>query len=302
MANVLGSLSTGLLVQQALDQVFTLRPELRNISISFTNDLGSPVAKFNETVTTRLISIPAVNDFGTGAVDTADTDVPITLNQFKEVQYSFTPQEYSKTDRNLIAERAQPMAIAIADHMVAALAGLWLNANYTNKTTKASAWDYDHLVDMRTALNSRGATPIRRSYVCNPTVYGSLLKDATIIDASKNPSGASSIPTGILNNVAGFEYITEFTNFPGNSENLVAVAMSPDACALAMRVPRDPRELLPGVQFPGRMALVTNPENGMTVMVNEWIDPSTLKANTRLVWMYGVAKAKTANLQRIVTA
>ena len=37
-------------------------------------------------------------------------------------------------------------------------------------------------------------------------------------------------------------------------------------------------------------------------MVNEWIDPATLKANIRLIFMYGVAKGNGVNGQILKTA
>ena len=60
-----------------------------------------------------LVPIPAPKI----AMD-ALTDVSVTLNNFKQVRYDFTPQQYSGTNRDLIAEAAEPMAVAIANYMV----------------------------------------------------------------------------------------------------------------------------------------------------------------------------------------
>src|SRR5438445_6689625 len=136
MANVVGTLASSVIVQKALDLVFTKRPMLNSISL----DLSAEQVKFNQSVYSRIFSVPAVNNFGTGAVDRADTDVPVLISNFKEVHAAFTPQEYSGTDRNLSEESAEPIAVAIANHLVDAVAALWIAANFTNSTIQLSGW------------------------------------------------------------------------------------------------------------------------------------------------------------------
>src|SRR5580765_8000488 len=103
----LGTIGSSLIIQRALDLVFTKRPVLNSITL----DLSSDAALYNQAIKSRTFSVPTVNDFGTGATDRNDTDVSVTLNRFKEVHHAFTPQQYSGTNRNLVEESAEPIAV-----------------------------------------------------------------------------------------------------------------------------------------------------------------------------------------------
>ena len=296
MPNVLGTLSSALILQRALELVFTKRPILNRISL----DLQPEAVKWNQEVQSRIFSIPPVNDFGTGAQDRADTDVPVTIDKFKEVHHKFTIQELSSTDRNLVDESAEPLAVAIGNHMVDAIAALWVVANFANETTQATAGvNYATLVALRKALTGRGA-PDDRFVAANADVYEKWLNDATIIAWLNNQNNGGAIMTGVLPNVAGFNGIFEYPALPGTG-NMTAFAGSKDTTVMATRVPKDPRELLPNAPFPGNMAVVSV-ANGFSVMATEWIDPSTLDANVRMIWMYGVAKGNGNNGQILKSA
>ena len=295
MANALGTLSSAVIIQRALELVYTRRPMLRAIC----TDLSDEVVDYGQTINTRLRGIATVNDFGTGATDRADTNVAVTMNRFKEVHHAFTAVELSSTKRDLVTESAQPLAIAIANHMVDAVGALWLAANYTNATTETIAnHDYATLTGVRKALSGRGIHEPWH-YVANADAYEKFITDPTIIDASKNP-GQDVIASANLRGVAGFEGIYEYPAMI-NTGNLVGVAFHPDAAVLATRVPRNPETILPGAKFPGTLGVVTEPTTGLSVMVNEWIG-TDLTANVRLVWMYGVAVGNAAALQRVITA
>ncbi len=305
MPNTLGTLATALIVQRALELVFTMRPALRLIALDVVDrETGSPVAYFGQNVITRNFGAAVVGDFGAGVGTRTDLDISITLDKFKQVYHAFTPQEYSGTSRNLVEESAEPLAIAIGNHMVDAIAALWTVGNYTNSTTAGAGWDYDHLVDVRKALNTQGTPDLRRYYICNSDVYASLLTDPRIVAAFNNANNQGAITSGMLPNVAGFT-IAEYPACP-TTGNLVAFAGYYATAIMACRVPRDPREVLPNAMFPGNIGIVTEPRSGLSVMVNEWIEPDTLNVNTRIVWMYGVApgnenaNGKTGN--RIISA
>lgn len=303
MANTLGTLAGSLILQRALDLVYTVRPLLRTLALDLRDlDSGSSEAKFNQQIITRTRGVPAVNDFGTGAVDTADVDVPVTLSRFKEVHYAFTPVQYSSTDRDLIDEHAEPMAVALANHVVDAIAANWTAANFTSAPTiKAAGWDYEHLTAVRQVLQERGVPMTqRRFYVGGASVYRSLLNDTLIVTALNNPNNANAIRDGRLPQVAGLG-LDEYPALPAVG-NLVAFSGTPDSVIYAQRVPRNPNELMPGTSFPGNIGVITNPTTGFSVMVTQWIDPSTLIANNRLIWMYGTAVGNANNGQRIVSA
>jgi len=303
MPNVSGTLAGSLILQRALALVFTTRPVLRSMALDFRDlDSGSSESKWNQTVISRTRGIPAVNDFGTGAVDTADLDVPVTINRFKEVRYSFTPVQYSATDRDLIDEHAEPMAVALGNHIIDAVAANWTAANFTRPATvKAAGWDYEHLTSVRQTLIEAGVPEgFQKFYVGNASVYRAFLNDTLIVAGLNNPANGLAIQNGRLPVVAGFG-IQEYPSLPA-AGNLVGFAGTPDSVVYASRVPKSPEEVLPGAKFPGLLSVITEPRTGFSVMVNQWIDAETLNANTRLVWMYGTAVGNANNGQRIVSA
>lgn len=303
--NTLGTLATGLVVQEALALVFTKRPMLNAITFDTRDLQGSPVAKYNQTITTRTLGLPTVQNFGGAASATADVDVNVTINNFKELAYTFTPIEYSSTDRNLIAERAEPMAIALANYFVDTIAALWTAANFplaAQKTTVAAAWGYvNTILVLRKAMNQRGIQDPRRFFVYNSDVEASLLGDQLIVSALNNPDNGGAIASGRLPQVGGFG-LDDYPDLPANGINLIGFAGTPQSTVLATRVVRDPRELIPNLPYPGNMGLVTEPRTGLTVMVLEYIDQATLNLTSKLVFMHGQAVGDSKKGQLLVSA
>lgn len=314
MANQLGTLATATIVQEALALVFAKRPVLNRISLGFTDKNGSPIAQFNQAVITRTLGIPTVQNAGAAATDRADADVSVTLNQYKQLRYDFTPQQYSGTNRDLVREAAEPMAVALANFMVDQIATLVTVANFPNRTgadavannatnnlTKVGAgWDYTHLVAQRAVINKAGVPNFKRFYCGNSDVYASFLNDQRIVAWLYNQSNAEAIKMGELPEVAGFG-IEEYPNLPANGSNLVGFCGSPDALVYAARVPRDPREVIPGLPIPGNVGVVTEPRTGLSVQVVEYVDLSTLNVTAKLLWMYGIAVGNPNNLQLIAS-
>lgn len=302
MANSLGTLNSAIIIQRALELVFTKRPLLKNISLGFKNLDGSVSgAKLGQEVLARIKTIPTVGDFGDGPTAATTTDVPVTLDQEKEIHHEFTREEYNGTDRQLVDEAAEPMAVALANHMVDAIAALWVDANFSNNTTVASAWTYTNtLVVLRKALQSRGAPEDGRFFVANSDVYAALLTDPVVVAALNNPANGNAIQTGKLPMVAGLA-IDEYPSLP-SADNLIGFAGTPDSTVYAARAHKDPREILPNAPFPGNFGIVTEPKTGLSIAVTEWIDAATLNANVRLSWIYGVAKGNANNGQILNSA
>jgi hypothetical protein len=313
--NTLGTLATATIVQEALALVFTIRPVLKQISMGFTDQNGSPIAAFNQAVITRTLGLPTVQNAGAAASARSDTDVSVTLNNFKQVRYDFTAQEYSGTNRDLVRESAMPMATAIANYIVDQVAALWTignfpvrtgadavaNASTITKTVKAAGWDYTHLTDVRGTLNKSGVPQFSRFYVGNSDVYGSMLTDLRIVGWLNNQDNQSAIKLGRLPEVAGFG-LAEYPNLSGIAGgNLVGFAGSADSTVYAHRVPKDPREVIAGLPVPGNVGIVTEPKTGLSVMVVEYIDLSTLTVTTKLMWMNGVAVGNPNNGQLITS-
>lgn len=311
MANTLGTLASALIVQRALALTFTKRPLLKRFSLDLT---GGEVAKLGQVVTSRIKTVPTVTDFSQTPTDVNLTDVNVTIDKFKQVYVQFTPQQLASTDRDLVEEQAEPMAVAIANYLVDDAATLFSDANYpdpgngipSGKTVCTVAnTAYSTLVAIRKALVKRGVPEgFKKFGMVNSDVYEKLLNDPLCNRAAKvTEMGNDPISTGELTaagGIAGFEAISEFPGLP-TTDNMLGAFGSPDAVVLASRIPRDPRSVLPGVNVPFNLGTVTDPGSGFTVMVQEWIG-TDLAANVRLCFMHGRAKGNPNNLQRQVSA
>ena len=304
MANAPGTLSSALILQTALDLVFTKRPILNRIS----HNLSATPILLNQQVITRIYSVPTVQNFPSAATDVVTTDVPVVCDQFKQVRHRFTQAELAATDRNLVEEAAEPIAVAIGNHLVDAIAGLWTPANFPHnadavisRETVEPAGDtgYHTANRLRKILSTRGA-PDNRFMAVNGDVYEAMLNDPLCNRAQKvTETGQDPLTTGVLPGVAGFYGIFEYPNIP-SANNLIGFAGSKDSIALAAGVPRNPQEVLPNAAVPGSIGMVTNKQTGFSVMAVEWIEMAELAANVMLVFLYGAAKGNNNNGQRLV--
>jgi hypothetical protein len=132
----------------------------------------------------------------------------------------------------------------------------------------------------------------------NAGTYAAFLKDELIVAADKN-ARSQAINTGVISAVAGFDIF----EYPAiiSTNTLIGFAGLKDSAVLAMRAPSNPQDIS-DAPYAGKLTYVTGPESGITVMVNEWIDQSTLAVNVRLIWLYGVAVGNATNGQRMVSA
>lgn len=295
MSSNLGQLSGALILQKALALTFTHRPLLKMISKGF-RELDGKVdnALLNQSVVSRIKSVQSVQPFGTGAQDVTDTDVAVTLSAQKEVHVAFTSAQYNATDRDLIEEAAQPIAVALANHIVDSVATLWkTGAGFFSSTTNKlipSANTYAGLViQLMEMMDNLGIPQDGRFAVLNSTLNGALLTDPLIVAALNNPSNGDAIAKGRLPEVSGIM----FDKYPSLgdpfAQNRVAFAGTPDSTVFVARAPKNPTEVLPGTPFPGLIDYIEDPITGFRVMVNQWIDPVTLIINNRIVWLEGFA-------------
>jgi len=291
MSNTLGTLSSSLILQEALSLVFTKRPMLSMIS----KDLAPQNAKLNQQIITRVHSIPAVGNFPNGIQNKVDTDVPVTLDQFKHVGYEFTATELNSTDRNLVREAAEPLAVAMANQLVDSVAALWQSA--TNYVLDATP-DYETLVKLRKHFIDNGVQGDRWLAV-NAATYASLLQDP-LCNRYYKSGGNDPIAEGELAGVAGFSRIFEYPATP-TANDMIGFAGTKESVILASRIPRDPREVLPNAPANGNIEVITDPTTGFSVLAVESIDVNTLSAKVFMTWIYGVATGRNVAGCRLVS-
>jgi hypothetical protein len=285
-SNSLGTLVGNIISQRTLALVYSKRPLLKGILTDFS-DTG---ARLNQVVYTRKIGIPSMTNFGAGASDSSDSDLQATLDQFKQVQFAFTPSEYLATQRDLVKEHSEALAVGLGNGLVDAVAAL-ITAAFTNKSTLASAsFDYTTLIDHNSKMNAAGVPDVGRFGWVNSDIAQSMRNDEVVMaNFNRNAGNAYAHWT----NLEGFEDIWEYPALPGNTINLTGFFAQRNALLLASRVSIDTNNLT-DAGYPGRISTVMDPVSGLSVISNQWVVQDTLTINDRLILLYGAARGDVA--------
>lgn len=298
MANALGTLSSSLILSEALALAVKVHPALTSV----TTDFSAEPARKSQSIITRTMGKPTVNNFGSAATDSADTDVTVTLSNFKEVRYKFTAAEVASTDRNLIRERAMPMALAIGDYLASLVATqLTTAADFTTEVVEALAdVDYQTLTAAREGLTGTLEAPLNDRYAAvKPAAFTKLLNDS-LCNRQYKDGGNDPIASGILQQVAGFQQVAEWQGWP-TTDNSIGGFWHKSSVCLAVRPIANPEDY--GIKFAGNIGIVSNPDPTapFSVLAFEAINQSDLSVETVMVFLAGVAKGNNF-CARLVTA
>jgi hypothetical protein len=141
-------------------------------------------------------------------------------------------------------------------------------------------------------LNNSNVPVNGRYAVLNPSFYGALLNDTTVV---ANPQITGDlVRTAGIGNVAGFN-INQYSAVPSNSITLGGFFAQQEALLIATRVPEVPT----GVPIPGEISVVTEPRTGLSVQVRENYDVVKGMLQRTYALIYGVKAGEPASLVRI---
>jgi len=293
MPNSIGTTNANVIAQRALEILVADYSFLR----ASVTDFSSEAAKYNASVFTHRISATTAQDYsqanGYVATATTQTDVQITLNKFKHVSYSVDDQERTSSNINLIERFAGAAAHALGLQMVGDLLALVTSSTFTSALTVASsAFSYRSVVSAGITLNNNNAPANGRYAVLNPSFYGALLNDSTVV---ANPQITGDlVRTAGIGNVAGFN-ISAYSAIPSNSITLGGFFAQQEALLIAARVPEVPT----GVPIPGDISVVTEPRTGLSVQVREAYSVQTGQLSRTYALIYGVKAGEPNSLVRI---
>ena len=301
MANTLGGVSLASVAQQSLD---VLLPRLQQFS-NFTTDFSGENETGTTTISTRVATATTAGTIGTGYAaarqDVTTTVKTITLSDVYGNVIGFLDNEWNASKINLMDVFIQPNINAICDGIMTAALNLVTaaavgNVEDTSKKTIATAaeLDYQAAADLATIVTNRNVPSAPRFLMLKPTYYAGLAKDSSISQAF-SIGGTDVIQRNVLPNVAGFS-VSQYVNFPDNSENLVGVCGGKQGIIIAGRVPKV------GGDFPGEVMNVTDPESGFTLQLRKWYSADLGRYLMSMGVQYGVAIGNAANLVRIVSA
>ena len=294
MANSLNSINTDIIANESLA---TLESELPRLS-AFAHDFSDEISAKGQSVSTRMAHSVTANDASSGytAQDADTTGYTLTLNNHKAYVAAFSDLELAKAgSMDMLINTFGKVAIhACVDAVVQDALALITAANYSNGTVvAASAFDADAVADASGALSTRKVPKGNRSLLVNPSYFAALAKD-DYLSSALHYNSASAIRDGEVPRVHGFQ-IVEFSDLPANSEDLGAVALSPDALIACARIPSAPNG---GVQ----QTVVSEPSSGFPIAFRSWYSPDEGKWKIAATVLYAVGLGVTDNLQRITAS
>lgn len=283
-ANSLGTVANALVSQRVLELVTVKRPYIKGVTVDFSDEVFAK----GDTTKTRYVTdlTSSVQNFGTAAQPATTTDATVTLDSHKEIYISFSGTEVASTRRDLVGEQAEAMAAALGNSMVDALLGLITEASFgtSNQSTQASGWDFSTITAICKGMNAAGIPDVGRFAWVTEDVAEALVNDQTLLEYVDKSVARSAFSA--WSNVKGFTNIWEVPTMPGTN-NIVGFFGSRSSLIVCARIPRTGADML-NTSYAGTLTTVTDPVSGFSVLRNEWIEPSTLAANARLITLYGV--------------
>lgn len=300
MANSLGTLTPGVVALQVLDFLKKKFPVFSQISTDFSGE----AVNWNESVTSRVVTAPTVQDYDTTngyvATDATATDVAVTINEHRHVTLGFNDQEVTGTNRNLVMEQMGAAAYSLGKDAMDKLLAVITTTNFTNESVEAVAdVDRDTNIELRRVLRTRGAAGELYSLL-NATAFANLSKDAEV-SSRDYVNEFPDYDGGVIRNIGGIRNTFEYVDFP-TTDNLIGFAGTRDSLVIAARVPKDPGVGQTSVSLPGDIEIVTDPDTGLSLMVRHWYDMKLGKRFMTLTWMFGVAKGVADKGQRLVSS
>jgi len=292
MANTLGSVSNGkVIAQRALE----LLVENYNWISSGVTDFSDASAKKGDSITTHIVSIQSASDYsattGYAPADVTQTDVTVTLNQFKHTTYAINDDERTSSNINLINRFAEQAAHALGKAMVDSVLAL-VTTHYTSTlSVTADAATFRSIVSAGLTLDTNKVPMGGRFAVLSPGNYASLLNDSNIV-ANAQRSG-DVVASGQIGTVAGIE-VFGYNSLPsGTSKGFVAQR---EALVVASRLPALPE----GVTLPGSIDVVSEPKSGLSLQVAEHYNFRLGSHERSYRILYGVGRGQTSSLVRLV--
>ena len=302
-ANSVGTLAGTLVAQRVLELLKLTFPALTR----FTTDFSDQSASYNQTINTRIVSIPTVQTYNTStgwtASDDTTTDVNVTINAHKGVPITFDSNTLASTVRNLFNEAAPAQSYALAKNMVDALYANITAANFTAAKEISALADFSraNVINIGVAQNIAGVPmgPMNRTLLLYSTYFGKLAQDAAIVTLAAFQKG-EIITDGALPNVHGYA-VVDAPNLPAGSDAIVGFGGSKSALVIATRMPNDYSQALPGSSY-GNVTTVTDPDLGISVMLVEYVDHKLGQATRRISLMYGTAIGQATAGQLLTSA
>jgi hypothetical protein len=289
MATINSSLNDKLIAQAALES-FTA--DLEPLSI-FTTSYSNEVVRRGASVEVPLIANLTATTFADSYEGDGGTMNKVTINvdTHKIVTVSLSDTEYSKSSVAEITKFATQQGRALAQSVLTSFYNLFVTtagsaAQYSASLTNLSAFTITNARALRKALSDEKVPLVGRSLILNTALYDSLLSQSGLLDASAFGS-RDAIAEGRVPRILGMAAY-ESLILPSNSITLAAMAVHPNAAAIAVRAlePQAPSEYLAAT-------VVNDPQSGLTLGYRRHYNPSSGKHFVSFECVFGASRAIT---------
>ena len=289
MATLNSSLNDKLIAQAALES-FTA--DLEPLSI-FTTSYSNEVVRRGASVEVPLIANLTATTFADSYEADGGTMNKVTINvdTHRIVTVSLSDTEYSKSSVAEITKFATQQGKALAQSVLTSFYNLFLTtagsaAQYSATLTNLSAFTITNARALRKALSDEKVPLTDRALIINTTLYDSLLSQSGLLDASAFGS-RDVISEGRVPRILGMNAY-ESLILPTNSISLAAMAVHPNAAAIAVRAlePQAPSEYLAAT-------VVNDPQSGLTLGYRRHYNPSSGKHFVSFECVFGASRAIT---------
>jgi hypothetical protein len=289
MATINSALNDKLIAQAALES-FTA--DLEPLSI-FTTSYSNEVVRRGASVEVPLIANLTATTFADSYEADGGTMNKVTINvdTHRIVTVSLSDTEYSKSSAAEITKFATQQGKALAQSVLTSFYNLFVTtagsaAQYSATLTNLSAFTITNARALRKALSDEKAPLTDRALILNTTLYDSLLSQSGLLDASAFGS-RDVISEGRVPRILGMNAY-ESLILPTNSISLAAMAVHPNAAAIAVRAlePQAPSEYLAAT-------VVNDPQSGLTLGYRRHYNPSSGKHYVSFECVFGCSRAIT---------
>jgi hypothetical protein len=290
MATISTSINDRLIAQEAL-QAFVADLEPASI---FSTSYSAETVRRGSTVEVPLIANLTATTFagdyttGGGVIN----NVSVSVSTHRIVTADVSDNEWANSSSVEVMKFARQAGKALAQSVLTTIYNLFVTtagsaAQYTATVTGLSAFSITNARSLRRALSDERTPLTDRALILNTALYDSLLSQSGLLDASQF-GARDAISDARVPRLLGMN-VYESLILPTNSISLSAIAVHPNAVALAVRAlePQAPGEYLSA-------QTVTDPETGLTIGMRRFYRPETGKHHLAAECLFGCSRAITA--------
>lgn len=268
----------------------------------FTTDLGKGVKEKGETVTTRFPNGVTAQDMSTNrtAQNASTVKRTVTLDQYRGVVLGFSDLERSYTDTDLENLFIIPAISTLVDEMIEHTLSLVTTANGfdTHQTVSdAASFNGDTVAGIAEKLSVNKVPKANRNLIIPPTYLTSLTTDGVIQDASSYAS-SDPIRENRVPRLHGFNVVEYNGTIPSNSENVTALATTPQSLVIVAREIAEPDP----ETYAGHVRSVVDPESGLPFQIRRFYSEADGEQKISFSILYGAEIGVIENASRIVSS